>query len=196
MMLSEFEMFAHHAKKEFISNYLLWHQHREVQPAIADESDENNNVDRMDDMVADIGRGYNLKSEDPPPEVQNLYRLLAVSEEKVHDGTDVTVLQAVIHLMTFKSKYNFSNQCYNNIMKLIIDLIPAKHNMLKDLYQSKKIMSGLGINYKKIDTCEKITCCFWKEHKDDTDCMHCGRYKYVKVINEDGASVTTKVAIK
>jgi hypothetical protein len=37
---------------------------------------------------------------------------------------------------------------------------------------------------------------FWKEHKDDTECMHCGRSRYVKVINEDGASVTTKVVVK
>jgi hypothetical protein len=63
--------------------------------------------------------------------------LLATLEEKVHDGTDMTVLQAMTHLMAFKSKYNFSNQCYNDIIKLIIDLIPVKHNMLKDLYQSK-----------------------------------------------------------
>jgi hypothetical protein len=112
----------------------------------------------MDDMVADIERGYNLESEDPSSEVQNLYRLLATSEEKVHDGTDVTVLQAVTHLMTFKSKYSFSNQCYNDIMKLIIDLIPDEHNMSKDLYQSKKIVSGLRINYEKIDACEKNKC--------------------------------------
>jgi uncharacterized cysteine cluster protein YcgN (CxxCxxCC family) len=37
---------------------------------------------------------------------------------------------------------------------------------------------------------------FWKEHKDDIECMHCGRCRYVKVVNEDGASVTTKVAVK
>jgi hypothetical protein len=86
--------------------------------------------------------------------VQNFYRLLAATDEKVHDGTDVTVLQAVTHLMVMKSKYNFSNQCYNNIVKLIIDLIPTKHNMLKDLYQSKKIVSGLGMNYEKIDVCK------------------------------------------
>jgi hypothetical protein len=61
--------------------------------------------------------------------------------------------------MVFKSKYNFSNLCYNDILKLIIDLIPAKHNMPKDLYQSKKIVSGLGMNYEKIDACEKIACC-------------------------------------
>jgi hypothetical protein len=46
-----------------------------------------------------------------------------------------------------KSKYNFSNQCYNNIVMLIIDLIPMKHNMPKDLYQSKKIVAGLGMNH-------------------------------------------------
>jgi hypothetical protein len=45
-------------------------------------------------------------------------------------------------------------------MKLIIDLIPAKHNMSKDLYQSKKIVSDFGMNYEKIDACEKIACCF------------------------------------
>jgi hypothetical protein len=40
-------------------------------------------------------------------------------------------------------------------VKLIIDLIPAKHNMSKDLYQSKKIVSSLRMNYEKIDAYEK-----------------------------------------
>jgi hypothetical protein len=46
----------------------------------------------MDDMIADIGMGYNLEFDDPPQEVQNFYRLLAASEEKVHDNIDMTVL--------------------------------------------------------------------------------------------------------
>jgi hypothetical protein len=86
--------------------------------------------------------------------VQNFYRLLAASEEKVRNGTALTVLQAVTHLMEMKSMYNFSNQCYNDIVKLIIDLISTKHNMPKDLYQSKKIVAGLGMNYEKMDACE------------------------------------------
>jgi hypothetical protein len=40
-----------------------------VQPAVADESDGNDDVNRMDDMVANIGRGYDLEFEDPSPEV-------------------------------------------------------------------------------------------------------------------------------
>jgi hypothetical protein len=154
-------MSGHIAKKGFMPDYLVWHQHGEVQPPTAVESDENDDEDRMDDMIADIGMEYDLGSEDqhPPPEVQSFYGLLATSEEKVHNGTALTVLQAMTRLMAMKSKYNFSNQWYNDIIKLIIDLILAKHNMPKDLYQSQKIVAGLGMNYEKIDVCEKIACC-------------------------------------
>jgi hypothetical protein len=113
-------MSTHLAKKGFMMNYLLWHQYGEVQSVVADESDGNDVVDRMDDMIADIGRGHDLESEDTLQEVQNFYKLFAASAEKVHDGTKVTVLQAVTHLMPFKSKYSFSNQCYNDIMKLLL----------------------------------------------------------------------------
>jgi hypothetical protein len=130
-----------------------------VRLAVADVSDGNDDVDRMEDMVADIGRGYDLESEDPPQEVQNFYRLLATLEEKVHYSTDMTVLQALTRLMGFKSKYSFSNQSYNGIIKFIVGLILSKHNMPKDVYQSKKIVSGLRLDYEKIDACEKITCC-------------------------------------
>jgi hypothetical protein len=98
--------------------------------------------------------------------------------------------------MGMKLKYNFSNQCYNDIVKLIIDLITVKHNMMKDLYQSKKIVARLGMNYEKIDVCERNCMLFWKEHKDDTECMHCSWSIYVKVVYKDAASVTIKVAVK
>jgi hypothetical protein len=37
---------------------------------------------------------------------------------------------------------------------------------------------------------------FYKEHEDDIECVHCDRSRYVKVINKDETSVTTKVAVK
>jgi hypothetical protein len=180
-------------------NYLVRRDHREVELlVVGTELDGNEDDDRMDELLADIGKEYEVGSGEQrqPPAVQNFYRLLAATDEKVHDGTDVTVLQAVTCLMAMKSKYNFLNQCYNDIIKLIIDFIPTKHNMPKDLYESKKIVAGLSMNYEKIDVCEKNCMLFWKEHKDDTECMHCGRSRYVKVRNEDGVSVTIKVATK
>jgi hypothetical protein len=118
-------------------NYLVWRDHREVEPLVVGaESDGNEDDDRMDEMVTDIGREYEVGSgeQGQPLELHNFYRLLTAIDEKVHDGTNVTVLQAMTRLMVMKSKYSLSNQCYNDIVKLIIDLIPMKHNMLKDLY--------------------------------------------------------------
>jgi hypothetical protein len=94
----------------------------------------------MDDVVRS-------EEQHPPPEVHNFYRL--------HNGTDVTVLQVLTCLLVMKSKYNISNQYYNDIIKLITDLILMKHNMLKDLYQCKKIVADLDMNFKKIDVCKK-----------------------------------------
>jgi hypothetical protein len=50
------------------------------------------------------------------------------------------------------------------------------------------------MNYEKIDVCKRNCMLFWKEHKDDTECMHCCRS--MKVVNEDGASITKKVVVK
>jgi uncharacterized pyridoxamine 5'-phosphate oxidase family protein len=52
------------------------------------------------------------------------------------------------------------------------------------------------MNYERIDVCENNCKLFWKEHKDDIECMYCGRSRYVKVVIKDRASVTTKVAVK
>jgi hypothetical protein len=178
-------------------NYLVWRDHEEAEE-LGVESDENEDEDGMDEMVANIGREYEVGSEEQgePSEVQNFYMLLAAIDEKVHDGTYVLVFQVVTRLMAMKSKYSLSNQCYNDIVKLVIDHILMKHNMLKDLYQSKKIVVGLCMKYEKIDVCEKNCMLFWKEHKDAIKCMHCSRSRYVKVRSKDGDSVTIKVAIK
>jgi hypothetical protein len=42
---------------------------------------------------------------------------------------------------------------------------------------------------------KKIVCCSGRSTRI-TECMRCGRSRYVKVVNEDGASITTKVAVK
>jgi hypothetical protein len=91
-------------------NYLMWHDHREVEE-LPVELDGNEDKDRMDEMVANIGREYEIGSgeQGEPSEVQNFYGLLAAADEKVHDCTDVTVLQAVTRLMMMKPKYNFLN---------------------------------------------------------------------------------------
>jgi hypothetical protein len=68
----------------------------------------------MDDMIADIGMEYDLGSGDqyPPSEVHNFYRLLAASDEKVHNDTDLTVLQAVTCLVGMTHCYDINGYSF------------------------------------------------------------------------------------
>jgi hypothetical protein len=66
--------------------------------------------------------------------------------------------------------------------------------MSKDMYQSKKLLSTLDMEYEKIDACKDNCMLFYKEHKDETKYLKCGKSRFVEVINEDGEKVTMNVA--
>jgi hypothetical protein len=71
----------------------------------------------------------------------------------------VTVLMFVTQLIAVKSKFAFSNNCYMVLLNLISDVLLENHKMPKDMYQSKKLLSGLGMDYKKSMSLT-ITICF------------------------------------
>jgi hypothetical protein len=52
------------------------------------------------------------------------------------------------------------------------------------------------MEYEKIDVCKDNCMIFYKEHKNETKCLKCGKSRFVEVINEDGEKVTTEVAHK
>jgi hypothetical protein len=126
------------------------------------QSDEEGDYDRMEEMLDDVRHELlpvdckNPRqppdSEDPPtPKVQKFFELLKAAEEPLHEHTKVIILVFVIRLMAIKSKFAFSNNCYKELLNLINDVFPKNNKMPKDMYQPKKLLSGLGMYYEKID---------------------------------------------
>jgi hypothetical protein len=106
------------------------------------------------------------------------------------------VLSLVTRLIAIKSKFAFSNNCYKELLKLISDVLPANHKLSRDMYQSKKLLSGLGMDYEKIDVCQDNYVLFWKEHINEMKCLKCGKSRFVEVINADNEEVMTEIAYK
>jgi hypothetical protein len=52
------------------------------------------------------------------------------------------------------------------------------------------------MEYENIDVCKDNYMYFYKEHKNETKCLKCGKSRFVDVINEDGEKVTIEVAHK
>jgi hypothetical protein len=87
----------------------------------------------MDEMLEAIQAEV---TEDPPTvEVEAFFKLLKASEEPLHEHTEVTLLVFITRLMAIKSNYFFSNNCYNNLVKLISDILLKPHKVPKDMYQ-------------------------------------------------------------
>jgi hypothetical protein len=129
-------------------------------------------------------------------EVEVFFKLLEASEEPLHEHTEVTLLAFITRLVAIKSKYFFSNNWYNDPLKLISDTLPKPHKVTKDMYQSKKIMSALGLKYEKIAVWPDNCMLFWKEHTNKKKCLECGQSRFIEVVTEDDKKVTTEVAQK
>jgi hypothetical protein len=115
-------------------------------------------------------------TEDPPTsEVEVFFKLLKASEDPLHEHTKVNLLTFITRLMAIKSKYFFSNNYYNDLVKLTSDILLKPHKVPKDIYQSKKMMSTLNLKYEKIDVCPDNCMLFWKEHANEKKCLECGQ---------------------
>jgi hypothetical protein len=112
--------------------------------------------------------------------------MLKASEEPLHEHTTVSIIAVVTRITSIKSKCAFSNKCYKELLRLFSDVLPSNHKMPKDMYQSKKLLSALGMQYEKIDVCKDNCMIFYKEQKNEKKCLKCGKLRFVEVINEDG----------
>jgi hypothetical protein len=108
----------------------------------------------------------------------------------------MTLHTFITWLMAIKSKYFFFNNCYNDLMKLISDILPKPHKVPKDMYQSKKMVSALDSKYEKINVCLDNCMLFWKEHANEKKCLECGQSRFIEVVTQDGKKVMTKVTQK
>jgi hypothetical protein len=69
------------------------------------------------------------------------------------------MLTFVTRLMAFKSKF-FSNNCYNELLKFIGDVLPNPKKLPKDMYHSKKLIKGSVWIMRRLMSAEIAVCFF------------------------------------
>jgi hypothetical protein len=191
----------HLCKFGFMPGYDVWMHHGETihqrTTSVIEDEDDRSGDDRMDEMFDAIRSKLEINHEDPPtPKVQKFFDMLKASEESLHEHTTISVLTFVTRITSIKSKFAFSNKCYKELLRLFSDVLPSNHKMLKDMYQSKKLLSALGMEYEKIDVCKDNCMILYKEHKNEKKYLKCDKPRFVEVVNEDGETVTMKTAHK
>ena len=64
------------------------------------------------------------------------------------------------------------------------------------MYDTKKIMKAVSMDYEKIDVCPKKCLLFRHEFVDDRYCRKCGSSRYIEVVGEDGKKRQLAIPIK
>jgi hypothetical protein len=127
-------------------------------------------ANRMDEMLEAIQPEFNLDTEDSPTsEVEEFFRLQKASEELLHEHTKVTVLAFVTWLMVITSKFFFSNNCSNELLKLIGDVLLNPNKLPKDMYHSMKHIKGLAWIMRRLMSAEIVVCFFGRNSRKKTN---------------------------
>jgi hypothetical protein len=160
-------LIIHLCKFGFIAGYDVWTHHSKIihqrTTSVVEDEDDRNGDDRMDEMLDTIWPELETNHEDPPtPEVPKFFDMLKASEGPLHEHTIVSILAFITRITSIKSKFAFSNKCYKELLRLFCDVLPSNHKMPKDWYQSKKLLSALGMVYEKIDVCKDNCMIFYK----------------------------------
>jgi len=142
-----FDVEMHLCKHGFRDNYRLWTSHGESHVEIG-RNESSEEVDRMDDMLVDLGVDHVPASDDEiTPFARAFYRMIDSANQPVHENTTHSSLSAVAHLLALKSQYNMSITHFEANLELINELLPPESKVPKDFYQSKKLLEGLGMSY-------------------------------------------------
>ena len=72
--------------------------------------------------------------------------------------------------------------------------MPEGEKLPKSSYEVKKIISELGLGYKKIHVCSNSCILFWKEHEHDDICTVCGASRWEE--NEISSKICPSMSLK
>ena len=164
----------------------IWHGERSTIGISQNESDQvGPNEYVREEPINMVHDAYDSYAENPT----QFNKLLEDAETPLYPGcTKFTRLSAIVKLFNLKAKYSWSDKSFTDLLSLLGEILPDDNKLPLSLYDAKKSLSALGMDYVKIHACPNDCILYRKEYEDLTNCPTCGmsRWKLGKknMINE------------
>ena len=155
--------------------------------------------DMLDDViVAETANATPSENEPEEPEAtaKAFLEVLASSKKPLYAGAKISQLDAISQLIAVKAEYGCSQKCFEAFLGVWANSLPEGHELPKSMYDTKKIMKALSMDYEKIDVCPKNCLLFRHEYADDKYCRQCGSSRYIEVVGEDGEKKQLTIPVK
>ncbi|XP_024177982.1 uncharacterized protein LOC112183897 [Rosa chinensis] len=93
-----------------------------------------------------------------------------------------TKVNVLVRLYNLKAKHGMSDSGYSDWLIAFAEYLPEGNEIPSSVYEAKKSLSALGMDYTKIHACPNDCILYRKQYADDTICPTCGtsRWKICK----------------
>ena len=111
-------------------------------------------------------------------------RLLKDAEKPLYPGCrKFTKLFALIKLYNLKARFGWSDKSFSELLQMLGDMLPLNNELPLSMYESKKTLNALGMEFQKIHACPNDCVLYRNELKDASLCPTCGtsRWKTDKI---------------
>ncbi|KAJ4718934.1 Transposon protein, putative, CACTA, En/Spm sub-class [Melia azedarach] len=160
----------------FDKTYKIWIWHGEKNPSqtsepVDDHIDTWSTSHDFGENIEMIHDAYKNYEGDP----KGFKKLLEDAEKPLYPGcTKYTKMTALVRLYNLKGKYGWSDTSFGELLKLLADMLPNDNEIPTSMYEAKKTLSSLGLEYVKIHACPNDCILYRKEYESLSNCPSCG----------------------
>ncbi|KAL6345336.1 hypothetical protein AAG906_015819 [Vitis piasezkii] len=134
--------------------------------------------------------------EDCKNDPESFQRLLKDAEKPLYPGCrNFTKLSALIKLYNLKARFGWSDKSFSELLEMLGNMLPVNNELPLSMYEAKKTLNTLGMEYEKIHACPNDCILYRNELKDASSCPTCGtsRWKTDKTGTKKRKGVPAKV---
>nr|XP_004494940.1 uncharacterized protein LOC101496411 [Cicer arietinum] len=178
----------------FLRGYRQWIYHGEKPRTSSSATKQNVEMEHdMDGLVHDV---FGVHSTEEPicgegeriPEVREnskFYEFVKENEQMLYPNCKkYSKLSFMVHLYHLKCLHGWSDKSFSMLLDLLRDALPEENVLPKSYYETKKIVSGLGLGYEKIHACPNDCILYWDKYAKYEVCPKCSTSRW-KTTNED-----------
>jgi len=98
-----------------------------------------------------------------------------------------------VRLYSIKCMGSWSNISFSMLLEFVNELMHPDASLPKDIYEAKKYLRDLGLEYEKISACRKGCMLFWRENEKLDKCTFCNESRWKDdLTNEHGSTKSSK----
>jgi hypothetical protein len=99
----------------------------------------------------------------------------------LYDGASISELGFLVMFFNICTCHNVANVCATELLSFLkTSVLPKNNKVPKNMYEARKVISSMGLDYKEIGACKKGCVLFRNEFADLQECPKCYEPRYIQ----------------